>query len=469
MNTYLAIDIGASNGRHIIGYIDDASRLAIREIYRFPNGAVMKDGRLIWDVEALFEHVLEGLRIAGEEGFKPKSIGIDTWGVDFALVDEEGQRLDDIVAYRDSRTQGMPERIAAMLPNAELFARTGTQRQIFNTIYQLAAVKEAQPELLEQAEHLLLMPDYLNFLLTGTPAAEFTMATTTGLLNIRTKDWDWELLDKLGYPRHLFKKPAKAGQTCGRLKPELAERVGFEADVIHVASHDTGSAYLGAPLVDEDSVVLSSGTWSLLGIELEQPVLTEEAMEANFTNEGCYDGSIRFLKNIMGLWMIQSIRKENPKEYSYDELATLAQASDYDGIVDVNSDAFFAPGNMREAVAAACEAGGYARPESLSDVLRCVYRSLALSYKQSVEQLERITGKRFKQIHIVGGGSQNALLNRWTAAYSGLDVYAGPIEATVIGNLAVQLMAAGYVSDAEQVRTVIRASFPIERYEAMKE
>lgn len=465
MNTYLAIDIGASNGRHIIGYIDEASRLAIREIYRFPNGAVKKDGRLIWDVDALFKHVLEGIRIAGELGFKPKSIGIDTWGVDFALVDREGRRLDDIVAYRDSRTQGMPEHIEGILPTAELYARTGTQRQIFNTIYQLAAVKEETPELLEQAEHLLLMPDYLNFLLTGAPATEFTMATTTGLLNIRTQDWDWELLDQLGFPRHLFKKPSKAGQTAGRLKPELAEKVGFEADVIHVASHDTGSAYLGAPLVGKDSVVLSSGTWSLLGIELEQPVLTEEAMEANFTNEGCYDGSIRFLKNIMGLWMIQSIRKENPKEYSYGELATLAQASDYDGIVDVNDDAFFAPANMREAVAAACETAGYPRPEALSDVLRCVYRSLALSYKESIEQLERITGKRFKQIHIVGGGSQNELLNRWTAECSGLDVYAGPVEATVIGNLAVQLMADGYVSDAAEVRTVIRSSFPIERYE----
>ena len=464
MDTYLAIDIGASNGRHVIGFIDEASRLIIKEIYRFPNQGKMEAGRLIWDVEELSGHVLEGIKQAGELGYKPKTIGIDTWGVDFALLDASGKRLDDIVAYRDTRTQGMPELVESVVPYSEIYERTGTQKQVFNTIYQLAAIKEQTPDLLEQASHLLMMPDYLNYLLTGEIASEYTNATTTGLVNVRSRDWDRELIDRLGYPQHIFKPLQMPGTTVGLLKADIVAQTGFESTVIHVPAHDTASAFLAVPLYSRDTVILSSGTWSLLGIELEEPIVSEEALLSNFANEGCYNGDIRFLKNIMGLWMIQSIRKQNPKEYTFGELATLARASDYEGIVDVNSDAFFAPEDMREAVVQACIKAGYEPPERLADVLRCVYRSLAFSYKQAMDELEEITGRTFSTIHVVGGGSQNELLNQWTADLSGRDVWAGPIEATVIGNLAVQLMTAEYVEDAKQARAVIRSSFPLENY-----
>lgn len=298
MDTYLAIDIGASNGRHVIGFIDEASRLIIKEIYRFPNQGKMEAGRLIWDVEELSGHVLEGIKQAGELGYKPKTIGIDTWGVDFALLDASGKRLDDIVAYRDTRTQGMPELVESVVPYSEIYERTGTQKQVFNTIYQLAAIKEQTPDLLEQASHLLMMPDYLNYLLTGEIASEYTNATTTGLVNVRSRDWDRELIDRLGYPQHIFKPLQMPGTTVGLLKADIVAQTGFESTVIHVPAHDTASAFLAVPLYSRDTVILSSGTWSLLGIELEEPIVSEEALLSNFANEGCYNGDILSLIHI---------------------------------------------------------------------------------------------------------------------------------------------------------------------------
>ncbi len=460
MRTYLSVDIGASSGRHILGWIE-AGRLRLEEIYRFENKLVRKNGRLCWDMEHLAEEVLRGLERCRELSKIPDSMGIDTWAVDFLLLDGEGNPLGDAVAYRDSRTQGMDKLVEALVSPQELYARTGIQKQDFNTIYQLMAVKTQEPELLDQARRLLMVPEYLTYRLTGRLENEYTNATTTGLVNAETKSWDRELLDRLGYPVRLFGELRQPGYRVGGFTQAVKDRVGFDCDVLFPATHDTGSAFLAVP-AKEGGVYLSSGTWSLLGTELTDPITTEESRRCNFTNEGGYQYRFRYLKNIMGLWMLQSIRREAGPDLSFDALKRAAREEEgFPSRVDVNHSCFLAPDNMGEAVRALCRQTGQPEPGSLGELASCVYHSLAESYAASVKELSVLTGKRYTAVNVVGGGSRDGYLNQLTANATGLPVYAGPTEGTALGNLIVQMLAAGEFPDLAAARKAIRHSFEI--------
>ena len=464
MKYHLAVDIGASSGRHILGHVEQG-RIVLEEVYRFENGPKKRGGRLCWDFDALAREVVNGLKACAKLGKVPATLGVDTWGVDFALVDREGRVLGDTVAYRDSRTQGMDALVEELIPAQELYRRTGIQKQSFNTIYQLMAVKCQSPELLEQAHRLLLVPDYLHYTLTGVMSNEYTEASTSGLVSAAAKDWDRELLDLLGFPQKLFGTLSLPGTALGGLCPALREELGFDCQVVLPASHDTGSAFLAVPAGEGASVTLSSGTWSLLGVELEQPVTTPESRAANFTNEGGYQYRFRYLKNIMGLWMIQNLRREmaeNGQLPGFGELSQLArEAADFPGRVDVDDPSFLAPESMSAAVRAYCERVGQPVPQSPGELLSCVYHSLAQCYAQSVRQLEALTGRSFQAVHIVGGGSQDAYLNQLTASATGLPVYAGPTEGTALGNLLVQMIAQGEFAGLQEARDAIRASFAV--------
>ena len=457
MYTYhLAIDIGASSGRHILGHLDDG-KIILEEIYRFPNGAEMKDGHLCWDVDALFVSILNGLKACKAAGKIPTTIGIDTWAIDFVRLDSENHRLGDVVAYRDHRTEGMRDWVRSRIPDEELYARTGIQYQPFNTIYQLAAIRD----ILAETDSILMVPDYFHFLLTGNKCFEYTNASTTGLLNAAKKTWDYDLIDTLGYPRRLFPALSLPGTVVGSLLPEIQAEVGFDSQVVLPATHDTGSAFMAVPAKNDHSVYLSSGTWSLLGVENRSPITTAASCSANFTNEGGYEYRYRYLKNIMGLWMIQSIRKEAGSEYSFQQLIDMAEASAFSGLVDANDDAFLAPVSMVQAVKDYCSAHGQPIPKTLADTLKCVYRSLAVCYRDAIAELETLTGIHYTAIHIVGGGSNASYLNRLTAEATGLPVYAGPTEGTALGNIMAQLIGSGEFRDLDQARLAIDKSFDI--------
>lgn len=476
MKTYLAVDIGASSGRHILGWLEDG-KMRLSEVYRFKNGAAQKNGRLCWDADGLQRHVLAGLRacaahgapegsaLAGcaPEALLPESVSIDTWGVDFVLLGENLNRIGDAVAYRDGRTAGVPEKLEAVLPFAELYARTGIQRQVYNTVYQLWSLRQAAPEQLERAAHFLMMPDYLAFTLTGVCANEYTIASTSALLNARERTWDAEILKRIGVPAHIFHPVRMAGEPLGRLTPAVREAAGFDTLVRLAPSHDTASAFLAVPARDENAVFLSSGTWSLIGVENPEPITTAESRAQNFTSEGGYAYRYRCLKNIMGLWMLQNIRRElGQTRFDFELLAKLAEsAADYPGRVDVNDGRFLAPDNMQEAVRVVLRENGFKEKPTAAQTLSCVYHSLAESYAEAVRGLEKITGRAFTSLNIVGGGSQDAYLNQLTADATGLPVYAGPTEGTAIGNIAVQMIAGGALRDVQHARDVIRESFPI--------
>jgi len=461
MGYYLAVDMGASSGRHMLGHIQDG-KLILEELYRFKNEAIERNGALVWDADGLFAHILAGMRRCRELGKIPVSVGVDTWGVDFVLLDDVGDRLGEAVAYRDSRTQGADALVEEVLSFPALYRRTGTQKMILNTIYQLTALKRDDPGLLERARRLLMSPDYYHHLLTGRAVNEYTIATTTSLVDAENKTWDRELIDLLGLPQRLFGDLTPPGRAVGTLRPEIVERVGFSCQVVLPPSHDTASAYLAVPAVDDKSVYLSSGTWSLMGIESMSPIITDFGRDSDFTNEGGYNYRFRYLKNIMGLWMLQSVRKETGEQYSFQDLAKLASESGTPlAIVPVNHDAFLAPDSMVEAVKSVCRETGQAVPETLGQVLQCVYYSLAQCYGDTVRELEEITGRTFTSINIVGGGSQDAYLNALTARVTGLPVYTGPVEATVIGNLMAQMIAAGEISDFTAGRQIVRDSFAV--------
>ena len=453
---YLAVDIGASSGRHILGHIENG-KIILEEVYRFPNGASEKNGTKCWDFEGLFNSVVAGIAKCKEIGKQPSFLGIDTWGVDYALLDKNGEIIGDTVAYRDSRTDGMDEEVYKIIPEAELYARTGIQKQIFNTIYQLMAVKTKTPEQLENAETLLMMPDLLNYKLTGIASQEYTNASTTQLVDIKTGEWDLELIEKLGYPTKLFTKLAQPGEVVGKLSDEIAAKVGYNLTVLHAPSHDTASAYLASPAVTDKSVYLSSGTWSLMGLESKIPYATDVAQKNNLTNEGGYNHTYRVLSNIMGLWIIQSIKKELGK-YSFGELCDMARAvGDTEYRIDVNDKAFLAPVSMIEAIKNYCGA-----PDMPIDVLLCcVYHSLALSYADTIKGLSEMTGIKYETINIFGGGCQDGFLNELTAKHCGMTVYAGPVEATSLGNLLSLMIANGEFNSVEDARDAIRNSFEI--------
>lgn len=459
---YLAVDIGASSGRHILGWVE-AGKLCLEEIYRFENKLVRRNGHLCWDIERLYQEVLQGLKHCGELSKIPVSVGIDTWAVDYALLDRAGNLLGDAVAYRDSRTQGMDQFVESVVPIRELYARTGIQKQEFNTIYQLMAVKRCQPELLEQAQRLLMIPEYLMFRLTGKQENEYTNATTTGLVNARTKTWDWELLDRLGYPKRLFGELRQPGFPVGEFAADVKTQVGFDCQVVFPATHDTGSAFLAVP-AKEGGVYLSSGTWSLLGTELSEPVTTEESLTHNFTNEGGYQYRFRYLKNIMGLWILQSLRKEWGN-ISFTQLEKEARGAEgFSSRIDVNDKRLLAPENMGKAIESLCVETGQPVPETLGELASCVYGSLAQSYALAIQELSKLTGRNYTAVNIVGGGSQDRYLNQLTANAVGLPVYAGPTEGTALGNLMVQMLANGEFPDLPSIRKGERQSFSIVEY-----
>lgn len=466
MQTFLAVDIGASSGRHIAGRLENGL-LRTREIYRFPNHTVRRDGHLCWDLEALWEHVVEGMRRCKEEGFTPDCVGVDTWGVDFVLLGRDGKPIGRTAAYRDARTQGMDARVAQIIGEKDLYGRTGIQKQIFNTIYQLAAVREQTPEVLAESTRFLMIPDYLHYRMTGIARNEYTNATTTQLVKAGETGWDHELIALLGLPDGIFGTISMPGTALGSLLPEVRERVGYDCTVVLPATHDTGSAVLAVPAEGNDFLYISSGTWSLLGTESRRVCASHAAREANLTNEGGYEMRYRVLKNIMGSWMIQSVRNEAGRKQTFDELCEAAQqAGNFSSLVDVNDPSFLAPESMTAAVRHYCGTHGCPVPETTGELMRCIYRSLAKSYADAVEQLRTVTGRGFDRIHIVGGGSKDWYLNGLTARATGLPVFAGPVEATAIGNLTAQMLHAGLFGSVEEARACIRSSFPITEVKA---
>lgn len=460
---YLAIDIGASSGRHILGWIEDG-KMVLEEIYRFKNGAEKVGDKLVWDHKALFSSIVEGLKKCKEIGKIPASIGIDTWGVDYALLDENDNLIDEIYSYRDDRTLAVIDKVHEIIPEDVAYERTGIQKQVFNTIYQLYCDKLSGK--INNAKTFLMMPDYLHFMLTGVKKNEYTNASTTGLLNAKTREWDMEIIEKLGLKKELFKPLSLPGTLVGGLKDEIKKQVGFDANVYLPATHDTASAVMAVPNT-ELPLYISSGTWSLMGIESPVENTTNEAKESGFTNEGGYGRSVRFLKNIMGMWMIQCVKKEFNDKYSFVEFADLARATEnFDSVVDVNDLSFFAPDSMITAVKEYCKKTGQKVPETVGEIALCIYQSLAKCYAKAVEQIESMTGNKFKEIDIVGGGCQNNLLNELTAKATGRTVVAGPVEATATGNLLAQMLALGEIATLAEGKLLIKKSFEIREINA---
>lgn len=464
---YLAIDIGASSGRHILAHKEDG-KIVLEEVYRFPNGMVDNNGELVWEADRLFEEIKNGMKKCKELGKIPASVGIDTWAVDFVLLDEKGERMGNATAYRDGRTRGMDEKVYEIINEDDLYARTGIQKQIFNTIYQLMAVKEREPERLFGAKKLLLIPDYFNYLLTGKAVTEYTNATTMQLVSPETKDWDFDLIEKLGYPKDIFMEIHMPGSELGSLTKEIQEEIGYDCKVVLPATHDTGSAVMAVPGNEEAALYISSGTWSLMGTELSRANCSGESKACNLTNEGGYDYRFRYLKNIMGLWMIQSVKKEIGGELGFGEICDMASKSSISSIVDCNDDRFLAPANMTKEVQAACAESGQQVPEGIAEVAAVIYNSLAQCYKEAVKEIEKMTGVSYDSIHIVGGGANADYLNRLTANATGRCVYAGPTEATAIGNIAAQMIAGGELENLRDARSCIYDSFEIQVYKPVQ-
>lgn len=475
-NYYLAIDIGASSGRHIIGYMEDG-KLVLEEVYRFENLQIHKDGHDCWDTEKLWNGIIEGMKACKRIGKIPVSVGIDTWGVDFVLLDENDVVIGDAVAYRDNRTAGMDQKVEALISPEWLYSRTGIQKASYNTIYQLMALQQEHPEQLEKAQWLLMTPDFYHYKLTGVKTNEYTIATTSNLVNAEDKQWDMEVIEALGLPKRIFHELSMPGTVVGDLLPEIQREVGYNAMVVMPATHDTGSAFLAIPAEDDNAVYISSGTWSLLGVENNTPVTTPESCVQNFTNEGGAWGRYRYLKNIMGLWIIQSIRRElngvayvqgrqnrteTSRKWSFPDLIKEAKkATDFTSVVDVNKDCFLSPENMIQEIKAECARTGQQVPETVAEIMQCVYTSLANCYRDAITGLEILTGKQYTSINIVGGGCQDQYLNQRTAQATGLKVYAGPVEGTAIGNLIVQMWYAEEFDCLQKARDIIRRSFDI--------
>ncbi len=449
----LAVDIGASSGRHILGYLQNGI-LKEEEIYRFENNIVNQNGTLVWDIEHLVSEVKAGIKVCKDIGKIPATVAIDTWGVDYVLLDKSGKEIMPAVAYRDSRTNGIPEEIDKIIPRLDLYKRTGIQSINFNTVYQLYCDKKSGK--LQNAAHFLMMPEYLSYKLTGVIKNEYTNATTGSIVNAETKKLDKELLELLGLKTDIFKELSLPTEVVGNLSDEVKAEVGFDTTVIFCPSHDTASAVAACP-VGDNGVYISSGTWSLIGTENTEPVLSAEAMNGGFTNEGGINYRYRFLENIMGMWLFQNIRRNLDKKYTYDQMMQMAMESDYRELINPNAKEFVAPENMVEAIRE------YLGKKDLpiGDVLSSVYHSLANSYKEAVKTIENVSGKQIDLINIIGGGSKDAYLNKLTKDYTGKRVLAGPTEATATGNIIAQLMFADKELTLEAAREIVKKSFSI--------
>jgi rhamnulokinase len=465
---FLAFDLGAESGRALLGRLE-GERLTVREISRFPNGMLSLHGRLHWNVFRLFEHIKDALRTVAREGAAADSVGLDTWGVDFALLARDGGVLGLPFAYRDPHTAGAMDSFFRKVPREEVYARTGIQFLPLNSLFQLEAMARDRSPLLEAAADLLFIPDLFHYFLSGVKKTEFTFATTSQLYNPSTRDWDGRLLDALGLPRSLFQQLVEPGTIIGLLSKEIGAETGFApVPLVAVATHDTASAVAAIPAEGDDWAYISSGTWSLMGIESRAPIITDEARRANFTNEGGVGATFRVLKNITGLWLLQQCRRawSVEREISYDELTKAAsEAPPFASFVDPDDPGFLNPPDMPAAVRAFCRRTGQPEPESIGATVRCVLESLALKYRFVLEQIRRLRAEPIQRIHVIGGGAKNTLLCQFTADATGAPVHAGPVEATAIGNLLVQAMALGQIGSLPELREIVRASFPPQVYE----
>ncbi|WP_172193647.1 rhamnulokinase [Saccharibacillus qingshengii] len=464
MTYAIAVDIGASSGR-LAAASFDGGKLKLRELHRFDNAFTHRNGHDCWNIDELYEEILIGLRRARENGIESCTVGIDTWGVDYVLLDEFGDRLQEVYAYRDARTNGVPERLhRETFGREEIYAKTGIQELSFNTLYQLYV---HDPTELARAARILLVPDYLYYRLTGRMINEATNASTTQLLNLETREFDLDLLRLLGLERGQFAELTSPGTDVGALKPELAESGLYpRCTFIAAPTHDTASAVAGVPASEESRwAYISSGTWSLLGTELKAPLNGPEQRAANYTNEWGVFETFRFLKNIMGLWMLQEVRREEGRRHSFAELVERAGREEgFRSLVPCSSVRFLNPAGMTQEIQAFCRETGQPVPDTPGRLARCIFDSLALSYLDAMQELERLTDVRYEVLHIVGGGAHNSLLSQLTADLLGIEVRTGPTEATAVGNIAVQLIASGKLDDLNEARRMIAASFPPQTY-----
>jgi len=477
-STYLAVDIGASGGRVLAGHFD-GRRLDLDEIHRFPNGPVQVGDRLHWDLLGLWQHIQDGLRVAAARfGDAIRSIGVDTWGVDYGLLGPRDELLGHPYHYRDARTHGMFERAFAIVPREVIFAATGVQFMEINTLYQLLAMRLAGSRVLDAAESLLLMPDLFHWMLTGEKSVEQTNASTTQLYDPRKKGWAADVIGRLELPRGIFGPIVSPGTRLGPLLKQVqhATHLG-PIDVVLPGTHDTASAVVAVPAEAPPApqptwCYISSGTWSLMGVEVPEPVITAECAELNFTNEGAVGGTTRLLKNIAGLWLVQECRRiwqQQGREYSWEELVRLAETADPQGpLIDSDDARLAAPQDMPHTIAQLCREAGHTPPDTPGGIIRCALESLADRYRKVLQSLEQLTSSRIEMIHIVGGGSQNELLSQLAADACGRGVVTGPVEATAIGNVLVQCLAAGEIASLDEARQVVRSSFQMQGFEPRK-
>lgn len=464
----LAFDFGASSGRAIIGCFD-GDKITLEEVHRFSNDPVSVGGTVYWDVLRLFYEIKQGIikaKIAG--GFD--SIGIDTWGVDFGLIDSEGKLMENPVHYRDARTAGLVDEAFKTMPKEKLYGITGIQFMELNTLFQLISLKKYRPWMLERADKMLFMPDLFGYMLTGKMCAEYSIASTSQLIDLDKRTWSKEILDAFGIKESVFAPLVQPGTVLGELSKEICEECGVDpVPVISVCGHDTQSAITSVPCEDGDFAFLSSGTWSLFGTELDKPIVNETSMNINITNEGGFDGSTGFLKNIIGLWLIQESRrqwKREGKEYSYADLEKLALAAEpFKCFIDPDAPEFVPHGNIPERVREFCRKTGQYVPETVGEIMRCIYESLAMKYRLTFEKLRECTERDYPVIHVIGGGTKDGLLCQMTANSCDRTVKAGPIEATVMGNVAVQLMSDGSVKNIGQARKIVAESSELKTFE----
>lgn len=469
MKRYLAIDLGASGGRGIVGEYENG-KLTLKEVHRFESTPAKLPDGLHWDIIDIFKNIklamTEAARIYGKNGID--SMGIDSWGVDYGLLDKNGALLHTPFHYRDVRTDKYQSEIDKLISRKDVYGKNGLQFMNFNTLYQLYAHFHDSPYTAQCADCFLMIPQLLGYFLTGKKSCEYTLASTTGLVNAKTRAWDKELMDALGIPSHIFPKISDAGTVLGRVTDEIIEETGLDVEIVHVASHDTASAVCALPEFEKESIYISSGTWSLMGVLLDEPMVTDESFECNFTNEGNPERKIRFLKNIMGMWLIQQARRVWNKDgvkRGYGEIAENAQNSSFEAFIDPDDKAFSVICDMPAEVKKYCEKTSQSVPETEGDVARCIYESLALKYRENVELIERLTKKNFDAIQIVGGGTNNKLMNGFTANATGKKVIAGPVEATATGNILMQMIYGGDIKDIKEGAKVVSASELLSVYE----
>ena len=465
---FLAFDCGATSGRAVLATFSD-NAFDMKEVYRFPSGIIQLGGKYYWDVLAIYQHFCNCLADLGRQGIVPDSIGIDTWGVDFGFVAEDGSLLGNPRAYRDPYTEGIPEKVFQTVPREELYGATGIQIMNFNSIFQLYAQTQEGFAPLRYAHHILFMPDLLSYMLTGKQVCEYTIASTSGMMDQTTRQFNKEMLKKLGVRTDVLLPIVQPGEVIGTLRKEIADACGLpQIPVVAVAGHDTASAIAAVPADDELFAYLSSGTWSLMGIETPAPIINADSTRLNFTNEGGIDGTTRFLKNITGMWILEQSRKvweSDGKKYSYAEIEAMARSEkDFPSLINPDAPCFAAPANMVEAIDSYLQETGQRVPESIAQYISCIYHSLANRYKEVVDMLQQFAPFRIEKLHVIGGGSANDTMSQWTADALGIPVVAGPTEATAIGNVMLQARTAGLVKDRWEMRRLIGKAFAVKTF-----